>query len=62
MTKYYKVSGEELLSLLKDSAELAALEGAGVDNWCGYDERHEFTDESDEVTIEDLPQLYEEIK
>lgn len=62
MTKFYKIEGKELLQLLSDSRELTALECAGVDNWCGYDERYEGMDESDEVTTEDLPQLYEEIK
>lgn len=31
----------ELVRLLECEKELAGLEGAGVDNWCGYDERHE---------------------
>lgn len=33
---YYKVSKADLLSLLKDAAELAVLEADGVDNWWGY--------------------------
>ena len=59
MEKYYKISESELLSLLSDANQLNALECVGVDNWCGWDERHEYKDE--EVTAEDLPQLYEEV-
>lgn len=59
MEKYYKISESELLSLLDDANELNALECAGVDNWCGWGERHEYKDE--EVTAEDLPSLYEEV-
>ncbi len=57
MEKYYKISESELLSLLSDANQLNALECAGVDNWIGWDERHEYKDE--EVTAEDLPQLYD---
>ncbi len=31
------ISEEEYESLKRDAATLAALEGAGVDNWDGYD-------------------------
>ena len=34
--KYYLVSENELLSLLKDSYKLIALESGGVDNWSWY--------------------------
>jgi len=60
MTKYYKIEEQELLSLLSDSRELTALQGAGVDNWCGYDDRWEGMDEWEETTAEDLPSMYEE--
>lgn len=36
MSKYYKVSEEQLLNLLEASAKLAALESGGVDNWHWY--------------------------
>jgi hypothetical protein len=35
--KYYSVPENELLSLLKDSHKLIALESGGVDNWSWYD-------------------------
>ncbi len=57
MEKYYKISESELLSLLSDANQLNALECAGVDNWSGFVWRHEYKDE--EVTAEDLPQLYD---
>ena len=59
MEKHYKISESELLSLLSDANQLNSLERAGVDNWSGWDERHEYKDE--EVTAEDLPSLYEEV-
>lgn len=34
--KYYKVSSEDLYSLLYDRAVLESLEADGVDNWEGY--------------------------
>lgn len=34
--KYYKVSSEDLYSLLYDRAVLECLEAYGVDNWEGY--------------------------
>ena len=33
-----EISVEEYLSLYHDMLKLEALEGAGVDNWSGYDE------------------------
>lgn len=36
--RYLALIELELSQLRKDSAKLAALEGAGVDNWEGYDE------------------------
>lgn len=41
---------DKLISLVADSAKLEALENAGVDNWCGYDEARldeEFSDWED---------------
>ena len=38
MKKYYKISEELLVELMKDSLILAALEGGGVDNWEWYSE------------------------
>lgn len=35
---FYKISEEDLLSLLSERDELSELECAGVDNWCGYEE------------------------
>ena len=35
------ISKKEYESLLQDSKKLSALEGAGVDNWQGYDEAME---------------------
>lgn len=35
---YTVISVKEYDRLLRDSAFLDALEAAGVDNWCGYDE------------------------
>lgn len=35
------ISKERYKELLKDESWLAALEAAGVDNWCGYDEARE---------------------
>lgn len=31
------ISKKEYESLLDDSFKLSCFEGAGVDNWCGYD-------------------------
>ena len=36
-TETITISKEEYESLLEDSNKLLALEGAGVDNWEGYD-------------------------
>lgn len=44
------VSKSKLVSLVADSEKLEALENAGVDNWCGYDETRldeEFSDWED---------------
>jgi len=32
------ITKAEYDELLKDQKKLVALEGAGVDNWCGYDD------------------------
>jgi hypothetical protein len=41
MSKFYKISEEELIRLLARSMELACLEGDGVDNWSYYGEGFE---------------------
>lgn len=41
MSKYYKISEEELVRLLARSMELACLENDGVDNWGYYGEGFE---------------------
>ena len=41
MSKFYKISEEELIRLLARSMELACLEGDGVDNWNYYGEGFE---------------------
>jgi hypothetical protein len=42
------ISKEEYESLLEASDKLLALEGAGVDNWCGYDEAMQLFKEMNE--------------
>ena len=39
------ITKKEYDELKKDSAFLACLEGAGVDNWCGYDDAREMMTE-----------------
>lgn len=39
------ISKREYDSLLNDSMWVSALEQAGVDNWCGYDEAREIYSE-----------------
>ena len=41
MSKYYKISEEELIRLLARSMRLACLENDGVDNWNYYGEGFE---------------------
>jgi hypothetical protein len=36
--KFVKVPIKEYVQLKNDALELASLESAGVDNWCGFDE------------------------
>lgn len=57
--KYYKVSLEELYSMLHDQAILECLEVSGVDNWEGYGGWD--WDDVDTTVIEHLAG-YEEIK
>jgi hypothetical protein len=47
--KEVKIDANEYLRLLKARNELAALEAAGVDNWIGYGEHHQFRE--DELTL-----------
>jgi hypothetical protein len=48
MEKTVTISKEEYESLLEASDKLLALEGAGVDNWEGYDEAMELLNEMKE--------------
>jgi hypothetical protein len=48
MKETVTISKEEYESLLEDSNKLLALEGAGVDNWEGYDEAMEMMREMNE--------------
>ena len=48
MKETVTISKEEYESLLEDSDKLLALEGAGVDNWSGYDEAMEMMREMNE--------------
>ena len=50
------IDEKELAQLIMDSAKLACLESAGVDNWEGWDEA--FDPEISE-TAEDFRKLYE---
>jgi len=52
--KYYRVSEEDLKSLIRDSAELNHLESAGVDNWCGYSMRWEMLEDEGYDNYDDL--------
>lgn len=54
----FKVSRKELAGLLKSEAILSALEWAGVDNWCGWDDArgdyvHEYVEEHEDMEAED---------
>ena len=44
MTKNFVITEERLLALLQAEDTLQSLEGAGVDNWCGYDHAYESMD------------------
>jgi hypothetical protein len=43
------ISKKEYDDLLDDSLKLSALEGVGVDNWCGWDDAMEAYNEMKEV-------------
>ena len=45
MEEQVTISKSEYHRLLKAQARLDCLEGAGVDNWCGYDEAMEYYEE-----------------
>jgi hypothetical protein len=45
----YLLTKDELESLLSDSVVLRAIEGAGVDNWSGYELAMEYCDIDEEV-------------
>ena len=57
MEKYYKISEELLIELMKDSLVLAALESGGVDNWEWHGES--CCDFLDEAGAEDFDELAE---
>ena len=59
--KYYKVSEEELLILLKDSRWLAGLENAGVDNWGGCEMVSYCLERYPEPTRESIAEEYDEV-
>jgi len=48
--KMVTIPETEYLDLLDDSMRLEALQGAGVDNWCGYDYAREIYNEMKEET------------
>lgn len=47
-----KISAKRYLSLLKSENELNGLECAGVDNWCGYGEHHEYMEDEEDLVKE----------
>ena len=53
------LSVEEYFELCKAEAELEALEAAGVDNWGGYDYRHEHEEFAalSSMTVEEFEQV-----
>jgi hypothetical protein len=59
--KYYKISEDELLNLLKSARTLEGLEGAGVDNWEGCDYVGEILEDYPEPTLESINEEYEQI-
>ena len=46
--EFVTISREEYDKLTEESQKLSALECAGVDNWCGYDEAMEMVREWNE--------------
>lgn len=57
MEKYYKISKDLLIELMRDSLVLAALESGGVDNWEWHGES--CGDFLDEAGAEDFDELAE---
>ena len=61
------IEEKELANLILDSYRLACLEGAGVDNWEGYDEAFdteisetaEYYQQLDEMSVEEITKNYE---
>lgn len=39
------ITKSEYEQLIRRECLISALEAVGVDNWCGWDERHEIEDE-----------------
>lgn len=71
MTKYITVKENWLRQLMIDQEKLERLEGAGVDNWCGYDialgdefadeDFFEWKDKFESEPIEQHPNIKSEI-
>lgn len=57
MTKYYKISEDQLARLLHAEQELACLEAGGVDNW----ENYGYTDSPTPEQIQNLLEKFVEI-
>lgn len=50
--KEVKISAERYFALLKDENELNGLECAGVDNWVGYGQQHEYMEDEESLLEE----------
>jgi len=59
--KYYKISDQELLSLLHVARELTGLEMAGVDNWDDGGMVSECLEDYPEPTLESIAEEYDEV-
>ena len=61
MEKYYKISESELLELLQSARTLEGLEGAGVDNWGGWEYVGEVLEDYPKPTLESISEEYEQV-
>lgn len=57
--KYYKISEEDLISLIEKAKFLDALEAGGVDNWYGYEMAYNEDVEVSEEDYEDYGAVLE---
>ena len=57
--KYYKISEEDLISLIEKAKFLDALEAGGVDNWYGYEMAYNEEVEVSEEDYEDYGAVLE---